>query len=453
MSSPGGFSPNRLSQIIQAWPAASGYCIAYSGGADSTALLHALSADAPSPLRAVHIHHGLHPEADDWATHCRRQCESLRLPYRCIEVQVHQQARHSPEDSARRARYEALEAQLEPGEVLLTAHHQDDQAETLLLQLLRGAGVAGLAAMKSWQSFGPGALGRPLLGWRRQDLVAWLQAQHIPWLEDPSNTDPSLRRNFLRHRIIPTLETVWPATVASLSRAAAHCREASDWIEAQAAVDLQTVITPEGSLDAVAVAGLPAPRARALLRHWFARLGAPVPSTVQLEEMRRQLDSAGQDRVPEVCWGDWVWRRWRGRLYAEPQVSAADNESETGWVWRGGVMTLPEPMGELRLVDHQDQPVELPGLRITRRRPGDRLRRHRDTPSKSLKNWFNEQHVPPWRRDWVPLVRQTGADGERLVAVADRWLAADFRCLLDERQATLQWRPGFPLPDSRGDAG
>jgi tRNA(Ile)-lysidine synthase len=208
------------------------YCIAFSGGMDSLVLLVAMARIIdrfqPGALRAVHVHHGLHAQADGWEEACRTHCEALGIPLTVLRVDARAARGESPEARAREVRYAALAEALAPGEVLLTAHHADDQLETVLIQLLRGAGVAGLAAMPVETPFGAGWHQRPLLGFPRASLQAWAQSQQLPeWVRDPANQQPRFARNHLRHEVLPAIRAHWPGAAAAASRAARHCAEAA----------------------------------------------------------------------------------------------------------------------------------------------------------------------------------------------------------------------------------
>ncbi|HEX6832985.1 MAG TPA: tRNA lysidine(34) synthetase TilS, partial [Rudaea sp.] len=211
--------------------------VAYSGGGDSTALLHALadSAVRERGLRALHVDHGLHPRSATWAGHCRAFAESLGVPIEILRVTVEPRAGTGPEDAARRARYAAFERALRPGEILALAHHRDDQAETVLLKLLRGAGPQGLGGMRFLRKAGAGWLWRPLLDTPRAALQAYLKDHALAWIDDPANANPDLRRNFLRHRIVPGLKPQWPNADAALAHSAQWLRAAADFIDDHAA--------------------------------------------------------------------------------------------------------------------------------------------------------------------------------------------------------------------------
>ena len=274
--------PNLSTQLLQAltpWRNANSWHVALSGGLDSTVLLHLLAhlrqTHSLPALSAVHVHHGLQAAADSWPAHCQVLCDSLAVPLQVFQVQVRPGA--SLERAAREARYQAFEAVTQAGEVLLTGQHRDDQAETVLFRLLRGAGVSGVAAMPRERALGQGHLCRPLLDVSRAELEVYARAHGLSWVEDPSNTQTDFSRNYLRHEVFPTLTKRWPQAAASLARTAAHCAEAQGLLDELAQQDLAAA-TPHTefswlglpSLALAPIAGLSAARQRNALRHWLA---------------------------------------------------------------------------------------------------------------------------------------------------------------------------------------
>ena len=246
-----------LRRTLAALPPARRYYVAFSGGLDSQVLLHALAQlrrELAAPVAAVHIHHGLSPNADRWAAQCDAACAALAIPCEVRHVQARHAAGESREAAARAARYAAFAQILDTDDMLLTAHHQDDQAETLLLMLLRGAGVAGLAGMPAWRGLGRGRLARPLLSLSRQTLRDYALRCGLRWIEDESNFDTSLHRNFLRHEVLPRLREAWPAADRTLARSAAHLGEATELLAELAAGDVTALAG--GAAGTLAVGGL-----------------------------------------------------------------------------------------------------------------------------------------------------------------------------------------------------
>lgn len=238
--------PAKLLQALAPWRSAPAWHIAFSGGLDSTVLLHLLAnlanTDTLPPLGAVHVHHGLQTAADAWPAHCQSICDNLGVPLRVMRVQVQPGA--SLERAARDARYQAFIEVTGAGQVLLTGQHRDDQAETLLFRLLRGAGVRGLSAMPAQRPLAAGYLVRPLLEVSRAELEAYAEEYQLEWIEDPSNADSRFSRNYLRHRVLPTLTERWPQAVSSLARTAEHLSEAQGLLGELAVMDLQAADQP-----------------------------------------------------------------------------------------------------------------------------------------------------------------------------------------------------------------
>ncbi|TXH04131.1 MAG: tRNA lysidine(34) synthetase TilS [Nevskiaceae bacterium] len=389
--------------------------LAYSGGLDSTVLLHRLHEAGVPGLRAVHVHHGLQADADAWARHCRAQCRALGVPFTLLRVAI--QARHpaGPEAAAREARYAALRERLRSGDLLVTAHHRRDQAETVLLRLLRGSGVEGLAAMRPLKALPPGQLWRPLLEVSRMQLRAEAERRGLYWIEDPHNRAPRYARSFLRESVWPLLEMRWPQAEASLARAAGHCAEAAQLLAEVATQDLALLGDGE-TLGVAALKSLPPARRRNALRHWLAQRGYEAPPTAAWDRLEREVLDAREDARPLLRLGDCEFRRYRDRLYLMAPLPPAPGALELTWDGRA-TLRLPAGCGTLRATGRRARPVE---LRVRFPQGGETLRPEGGTRTRTLKNLFQEAGVPPWQRLRTPLIYREGA----LVSVADRWRAA-----------------------------
>lgn len=407
--------------------------IAYSGGLDSHVLLHAaagLRRVLGLELCAVHVHHGLQPAADAWVGHCERVCAELDVPLRTRRLALAPATGASPEAVARDARYGAFRTLLRPGDVLATAQHRDDQAETLLLALLRGAGVHGLAAMPARAPLGAGLLLRPLLDLPRAALCAYADVHGLRWVEDPSNADIALDRNRLRQSIIPQLRRRWPALDKTLSRSAAHCAEAAALLDERADELLAVLDTaPAGRTQvpvALSVSGLrrlAGPTQRLVLRRWLQRRGFPTPDTQRLHRIITELLPAAADRQPLVAWPGCDVRRHRDALYALPPLPMPPPITPLRPVSGTSVLALPAPLGTLSwalapaaaeaVVSVQFAAV---GLRCARPRQ----------PSATLKTLFQAAGIPAWLRPYVPLLvldgSLAGVAGVRLCGGAVAWL-------------------------------
>jgi tRNA(Ile)-lysidine synthase len=401
-------------------------CVAFSGGLDSTVLLHALARIVGAErgrLRAAHIDHQLHPDSGRWRAHCEAAAKRLGVRFVQAVVQV-ECGEEGLEGAARRARYAALRGLMQEGEILLTAHHADDQIETMLLGLVRGAGVAGLSGIPQRQPFGSGLLVRPLLQFTRAELEDWARAEGLVWLDDPSNDDVDLDRNYLRRNVLPALRQRWPAAARGATRSAAHLEEARELLATLAATDLATVAV-DAHLDAARLLQLDPARRRNVLRYWIRQRGVRTPSTRKLAAIERDLLPAAPDRTPCVDWDDVELRRYRGLLYLERRRPALDCARRLAWDPATSV-ELPAGLGRLRL-----QPDPAGGLSrqklastlsVRFRVGGETLRPAGDAHQRSLKKMLQASGVPPWRRDRLPLIYSD----ERLAAVGDLWIAHEF---------------------------
>ncbi|MGY4534241.1 tRNA(Ile)-lysidine synthase [Pseudomonas sp. TE3786] len=406
----------RLLAGLAPWRAAPAWHIALSGGLDSSVLLHLLATlghtERLPPLNAIHIHHGLQAAADGWPAHCQRLCDGLGVPLRIINVQVAPGA--SLERAAREARYQAFTQVLGEAEVLLTAQHRDDQAETLLFRLLRGAGVRGLAGIPASRPLGRGNVVRPLLDCSRAELLAYAHEHGLSWVDDPSNADPAYARNHLRHQVFPQFAAHWPQAAHTLARSAAHLREAQGLLDELAELDLKPAQTPSPfawlnlpSLVLQPLLSLSPERQRNALRHWLA----PLTLLPDSEHWAGWLDlrDAGAEAKP-------VWRLAQGELH---------REGGRLWWLSGAWLAAPVPPLVWSAPEH---PLQLPGngqlslqgeapggpLQVRYRQGGEVMnlpgRGHRD-----LKRLLNEQAIPAFVRPRLPLLFR----GDELVAVAN----------------------------------
>lgn len=447
----GEFDPRRLARALADLPRAPVWWVAYSGGADSHALLHALATlrdTLGGELRAVHVDHGLHPDAGAWARHCAQVGADLRIPLRVLRVDARAGRGESPEAAARTARYAALRELVGPGELLLTAHHADDQAETVLLQLLRGAGPAGLAGMAARRRFGAGVLVRPLLGFTRAALRGYAAAHALAWIEDSANADPAVARSHLRHTVVPALAARWPGFAATLTRAAAHQAEAARVLEGVARADLAAL---GGGAAGLAVEGLRAldpARQRLVLRAWLRASGLPVPPAARLERGRRDLLGARDDREPAVRWPGAEVRRYRGRLHAMVPLPPVPATLSLPWDLREPLI-LPAGLGVLHAQAACGVGLSAAACRgravtVHLRSGGERCRPRARAHSRAVKKLLQERGVPPWIRARLPLVYVDG----QLAAVAHLWVCTPFAAQRDEPALRLRWEAAWV----RGDA-
>jgi tRNA(Ile)-lysidine synthase len=450
-----GFGPRwlqrRLTELLPQFPHAA-VCVAFSGGADSTALLAAL-AQLPRPplrLRALHVDHRLHPHSRRWSAHCRRVARALGVPLTVRTVAVARRRGDSPEAAARAARYRLLATALAEGEALLTAHHQDDQLETVLLQLLRGAGVAGLAAMPAAVPFAHGLLVRPLLALPGSALRAWLSTQGISWVEDDSNAEQRFDRNYLRARVLPLIRARWPSAAATAGRSARYAAEAQRLLDVLGQADAARARCG-ALLSAKVLRRLPPERRRNALRFWISAAGCLAPPASRLEEIAGPLLAARADSHPLVAWEGAVVERHADLLSLRTAAAAGAHGSarqqaaefgELAWDWRARrSCPLPPPCGRLTLRSDARGPLDLdalaPSLGVRTRRGGERLRPVRGGPRRTLKSLLQQARLPPAQRAHLPLIFA----GERLIAAADLWLDESVQAHAGSaRRGRLVWR-------------
>lgn len=412
--------------------------VACSGGRDSTLLLHLLARSPESwpgyRLRVVHVDHRLHIDSGRWALHVRRQATDLAVPFTLLPVQVPTSRGQGLEQAARDVRYRALAALLQSGDLVATAHHAEDQVETVLLRLLRGAGPQGLAGMPASRPLGAGRLIRPLLTTEPNELAAWTAEYNLRWVRDPANADRHHDRNYLRHEVLPVLRARWPGLSAPVLRSASLCRDL--------AVPAVAAARDEDALDLAPLEGVAAAQQRHALRAWLAGRGLRMPSLAHLDALRQQLFHASRDRQPRWTLDGMEVLRFRGQAYLYTvdadrgaHVSLTDNQ----W-WRVSERARLPWGGDLYLLAASGQGLRPAavrgGLRIAVRRGGERLllRGHH----RRLKTLFQEWRIAPWLRSRWPLL----FDGDALVAVPSHAVADAYRAPPGEPG----WWPVYRLP-------
>ncbi|AHJ75167.1 tRNA lysidine(34) synthetase TilS [Kosakonia sacchari] len=415
------------------------FLVAFSGGLDSTVLLHKLMLwrqQLPElKLRAIHIHHGLSPHADAWAEHCEDICARWQIPLSVVRVQVVNNG-DGIEAQARNVRYQAFADALMPGEVLVTAQHLDDQCETFLLALKRGSGPAGLAAMPESMLFAGTQLIRPLLTQTRDELLQWALHHALSWIEDESNADASFDRNFLRLQVLPVLAARWPHFAGAVARSAALCGEQEQLLDELLAEELEAATTAEGALQLAPLYRLSDARRRALLRRWLARRGAVMPSRAMLDRLWLEVALAREDASPCLRLGEFEVRRYQSCLW---WIRAIESQRDTQlpWVAPFEPLTLPAGLGELSLLaggeirtPNADEAVSIrfqaPGMLHIVGRSGGR----------KLKKIWQELGVAPWRRDTTPLLFY----GETLMAAAGLFVTQEGAKRAEETGIRLEWR-------------
>lgn len=430
LAEPSAGLPGRVAGFLRQHAPGAAMAVGYSGGLDSTVLLHVLAGLRGTfafRLSAVHVHHGLSASADEWAEHCRAECRALEVPLRLEHVQV-RRAGQGLEAAARAARYRVF-AGLGVDSLAL-AHQRDDQAETVLLQLLRGAGMKGLAAMPARRALGKISLLRPLLEVPRLDIERYAQAHALRWIEDASNFDPALRRNAARHHILPMIETHFPGAGLNLARAATHFAECAALLDALAALD--GADAGEG-LEVARLAALDAARARNLLRRYLELHGVPIQRE-RLHEALTQMLNARADAEPEVAFATAALRRFQGRLRLLERVPTPVQQV---WIWQGEHELDLGAAGGLSFTPAVGQGVRLPAqAKVCLRAGGEKLRTAARRPARTLKNLLREAALPPWLRDRLPLIYV----GERLAWAAELGADVDFQPGSDETGWLISWR-------------
>ena len=414
--------------------------LAYSGGLDSTVLLNLLADLASSQkinLQAIHVHHGLHPDADAWTNSCIKQCNNLGVKLTIEKVDVVVGA-HGLEAAARKARYDALAKHVRSGrDELLTAHHQDDQAETLLLHLVRGAGVSGLAGMPPRRRFGEGWLSRPLLEIEREAIRTYALAHKLLWVEDDSNSDPVIRRSFLRQSVIPLLSRHWPGAVGSMAQAASHLREAEVLLTHLAEEDLQSCrLDDDQGLGVARLALLTPERMRNALRHWILSHGVGVPSTRQLAQLVQQIQHPPKTARAELNWGGHRVRVYRDRLWMATGDNAVPDDTRLTWdleksktLRMGNVdLRITATTGEGLAKSRTGSKVE-----VRTRQGGERCRLPGRKHRTSVKSLLQQHRISPWDRKSMPLLY---VDNE-LAAIGDRWYCEPFAARSGEQSWIL----------------
>jgi tRNA(Ile)-lysidine synthase len=389
----------------------------------------------------------LHANADSWSKHCKKLASKLGVPLEIIKVKVARPRGTSLEAAARDARYAALGKALRPGEVLLTAHHQDDQLETVLLQLLRGAGVAGLAAMPDVAAFAASQLARPLLTRSREELEEWARAHDLAWVDDDSNANEQLDRNYLRRTVLPLVRARWPGAAAAVSRSARHAAEARRLLDALALADVERASVGR-ALSVQRLRALDAQRRRNALRFWIAREGFTAPDTRRLEEIAGPLFDARPDANPQVRWNDTLVERHLDVLSirAASMTKAAGAKSGAAgvkWSWRDQPqLRLASPPGVLEMVPDRHGPLDLgklpPQVVVRTRQGGETLRPGVRARTRTLKSLLRESGLLPAARESLPLIFSSDA----LLAVAGRWVDASVQAGPASRErARLRFKP------------
>jgi tRNA(Ile)-lysidine synthase len=384
------------------------FWIAYSGGLDSHVLLHSLwrlrQLHPLLSIKAAHIHHGLSHNADSWLEHCRCVCARLQIDFHPYRITSRPSPGESIEAWAREARYNALKDHLAQNDTLLTAHTQNDQAETLLLQLLRGAGPKGLAGMAVKQALGSGHHLRPLLSFTRHELQDYAIYHQLNWIEDESNLDLRFDRNFLRHQILPLLQQRWPAAIKNMARTANHCAEASSLLVELARIDLPASEQP-ANLDLAVLKTLTPARQRNVVRYWFHLLNCRAPNSAKMRCIQEEMINGRPDSQAQISWGKWILRRFKNTL----RLTLANQVIDLPIIpWDFSTpLLLPGNLGQLIATKNQkgglSPHLDPQKITIRFRQGGERCQLTHQHHA-ALKKLFQQWQTPYWERSQTPLL-------------------------------------------------
>ena len=434
-----------LAAKLQIWrgAGATGFAVAFSGGLDSTLLLTALARlGLRLPLRALHIDHGLSPESQAWEALCRSAAARLGTPYASTRIVVPRDSGLGLEAAARAERYRALEKMLGVGEILLTAHHGDDQLETVLLRMLRGAGTRGLRGIVELSPFGRGYLGRPLLGFAKSELREQARFWGLDWVDDPANESLAHDRNYLRLRVVPALAQRWHAAPRMAQRLAEQMADAEEILETMALQDA-CALASEDRIAREELVDLSPSRQRNLLRHLVRSAGLATPSAQKLEELRGAALHSAADARTHIRWPGGEGRFYRGCLYFLRPLAPPSGPDFRGRVARKAPWSGPE--GDLHFVPSEDEGLPQSwldeGLELRFRAGGERFAPLPGARSVALKRWLHDARIVPWMRGRVPLLYRQG----QLVAVADLTLDATVRDAPTEPRWRVAWGSHPPV--------
>ena len=403
--------------------------IGYSGGVDSHVLLHLIAnlSEFKDKVTAVYIHHGLQACADDWAVHCQQIAYDLNVKFKVVRVNARATAGQSPEEAARSARYQAFKEILTENDILLFAQHRNDQLETVLLQLFRGAGLKGLSGMPAVIEFSSGMLIRPLLDVNQEDITKYAQRHNLQWIEDPSNQDVRFDRNYLRQKIIPLLEQRWPGIDTTVSRVAVNCSQAQAALSAGAQMKMSLLYEPD--LQCLSVAGLLEHddlTQQWVIREWMNHLGARMPTQKVMTAILQDVLLARQEANPVVRHDGYNIQRYRDGLYMVLEQKKPDLSQIVNWTEQHDSLSLPD---NGKLIPRSDakqgiakQVWQQGNIQVKYRQGGEKIALANRTGRHSLKKLYQEEAVAPWLRDIIPLIYVNG----ELAAIASYWVSADF---------------------------
>lgn len=401
--------------------------LGFSGGLDSTVLLHQIASipKLKPKLMPIHINHGLSPNANLWEVHCQKICDELGLPLIIKRLSLSKNS--NIEEEARKARYAAFQSVIKEGSCLILGHHQQDQAETILLQLLRGTGIDGLAAMTQQSFFANATLFRPLLEMPHEQIKVYASTHKLSWIEDESNQDTAFSRNFLRKEIMRTLMKRWPQSIANFARTATHCQQAKNLLNDLALIDCPDLPRFGTCLPYASFQHLSKDRIVNIIRHWLKLNQVKPPSSLMMKRMIDELIHGRIDSQPMIAWGLTEIKRYDGRLYLLQKSHQKKSEGVLDeWLCFPQPMKLPK---ENKILEAKKSTQGIKIRSNTKiywryRKGGEVIRLHQQT--KSLKKLFQVWKIPQWQRDNIPLLF---IDNELVMvpgfAIADHYFSKD----------------------------
>ncbi|MDX1460488.1 MAG: tRNA lysidine(34) synthetase TilS, partial [Xanthomonadales bacterium] len=386
-------------------------------------------------VSAIHFDHGLHDDSPNWAKHCADVCTALAVPLETVSLDLDERTGESIEARAREARYRAAAQRTGPQEALLTAHHANDQAETVLLHLLRSSGLEGLAGIPAQRPLGDGWLLRPLLSMERKALQQYLQRHGLTCLEDPSNVDLALDRNYLRHEVLPLLEHRWPHSARRLEASARYCRGATEWLH-ELVLDHLGLDQPAPQVLPLSATEPGSGRFALAIRAWLRALGAPIMPASRLAQLARQLREMKPGARLRIDWGDWVLHEYRDSLYAQP-AQALEPCPVATWDSPGPLL-----LGPVAGVLEFENCTTLPegNINVRPMLPGDRMDRAAAGQLK-VKELLRNAGIPHWLRPSVPIIERNG----KVISIGGVRNAPELNGWLEQRNAQLTWSPAEPV--------
>ncbi len=422
-------SSQSLLEVLATYPCHR-YILAYSGGVDSHVLLHCLAKlqqmGKIQPFRVIHINHGLQTVAETWGQHCQKIANELNVSCEVVNLNLSLQKGESLEAIARTGRYQVFSQQLKNHEILLTAHHQNDQAETVLLQLFRGSGVDGLAAMPAIRPFHKGQLLRPLLHYSRDCIMEYAQQHQLDYIDDPSNRDTDFDRNFLRHEVLPLLQTRWKGIHATLSRVAYLQSEAKHLLAEYTQVDLDQTLNPtKNTLYIEQLKTFTPQKQKVVIRLWLQQQSYPMPSAIKLQHILSDVLYAKQAATPCVHWQNIEVRAYQKQLYVMPRLDKHNTEQVIVWKTITEDLFIPSlkqyimaSVVQKWFTTHQIE-VKQNKVSVRFRQGGERIQLVGHKHHNRLKKLLQTANIPPWQRDRIPLIYFDN----RLIMIYPDWSA------------------------------